>query len=307
MGMNKEIVKIIVKRCLGYKKGEQFLIVCDDKLQVLAYDFYKLTKSLGVESVLLQMTPRKMHGQEPPEVVASALKQADAAVLLTSVSLSHTKARKAASYKYGTRIASLPGITEEILGRSISIDYSSLKKRAAHLAHLLTKAKTIEVYAKNGTHLVMSVNGRKGFSDDGIYAKKGAFGNLPAGEVCIGPCEGTTNGRLVIDGSTPFTGRLKRPIEIIIRNGYAQNIPTPKIDSLKRSLGRQVFNVAELGIGLNPKAKVTGNTLEDEKTQETAHIAFGNNKSFGGQVSCPSHLDFVFFKPTILIDGVRVN
>lgn len=307
MRIGKEIVRTIVKRCLGYKKGEQFLIVCDDKLYALAYDFYKLTKSLGVESILLQMAPRKMHGQEPPEVVASALKQANAAVLLTSVSLSHTKARKTASFEYGTRIASLPGITEEILKRSISINYSSLQKKAARLAHLLTKAKRVEVSTKNGTHLVMSVNGRKGFSDNGIYTEKGAFGNLPAGEACIAPCEGTTNGRLVVDGSAPFAGRLKRPVEIIIRNGYAQDIPTSGISALKKSLGRRVLNVAELGIGLNPKAKVTGNTLEDEKAQETAHIAFGNNKSFGGQVSCPSHLDFVFFKPTILIDGARVN
>lgn len=305
--MNKEIIETIVKKCLGYKKGESFLIVCDDKLYPLAYDFYKRTRLLNVKSILLQMAPRKMHGEEPPEAIAAALKQADLAILLTSVSLSHTKARKVASSKFGTRIASLPGITEEVLKRSIRLNYPHLKKKVARVARLLTKGKKIEIYTDKGTHLTMSIKGRKGFSDNGLYVKKSAFGNLPAGEACIAPCEGTANGRLVVDSSFPLAGRLKRPIEIIIKNGYAQDIPSPKIRSLTRSLGRCVLNVAELGIGLNPKAKVTGNVLEDEKVEGTAHIAFGNNKSFGGKVSCPTHLDFVFFKPLILVDGARLK
>lgn len=300
----KEIVRTIVKRCLGYEKGEHLLIVCDDKLHVLAYKFYTATKSLNIESILMQISPRKMHGQEPPDAIASALKEADLAVLLTSMSLSHAKARKEASSKFGTRIASLPGATEEMLKRSIRINYSSLYKKVARLTRLLTKGKKVEIYTDKGTHLVMSIKGRKGFPDNGLYVKRGAFGNLPAGEACIGPCEGTTNGRLVVDGSMPLVGRLKRPIEIIIKNGYAQNIPLPKMKPLVRSLGKCVLNVAELGIGLNPKAKVTGRVLEDEKAIGTAHIALGNNKSFGGRVSCPCHLDFVFFDPVIIIDGI---
>ena len=305
--MDKEIVKTIVKRCLGYKKGEQCLIVCDDRLHALAYSFYKATKLLGVESILLEMAPRKMHGEEPPEAIAAALKQADLAVLFTSMSLSHTKARKDASKKYGTRIASLPGVTLEILKRSIRLSYPSLKKKVAKVSRLLTKGKKLEVYTEKGTRLVMSIKGREGFADNGLYMKRGAFGNLPAGEACIAPLEGTTNGRLVVDGSMPLVGRLKRPIKIIIKNGYAQNIPLPQMRSLVKSLGRCALNIAEFGIGLNPKAKVTGNVLEDEKAERTAHIAFGNNKSFGGKVSCTSHLDFVFFKPVILINGVRLK
>lgn len=301
----REIVGTIVKKCLGYKKGEQLLIVCDDKLRVLAYKFYRATKLLNVESILMQMSPRKMHGQEPPDIIDSALKKSDLAVLLTSMSLSHTKARKEASKKFGTRIASLPGATEEMLRRSIRLNYASLQKKVARLTRLLTKGKKVEIYTEKGTHLVMSIKGRKGFPDNGLYMKKGAFGNLPTGEACIGPCEGTTNGCLVVDGSMPLVGRIKRPIEIIIKNGYAQNIPIPKMKLLVKSLGKCALNVAEFGIGLNPKAKVTGNVLEDEKAIGTAHIALGNNKSFGGKVSCPSHLDFVFFDPIVIIDGVR--
>ena len=65
-------------------------------------------------------------------------------------------------------------------------------------------------------------------------------------------------------------GRLKRPIKLIIKNGFVQNIPLAKISHLIKPLGRCAKNIAEFGIGLNPKARVTGNILEDEKARQTA-------------------------------------
>jgi len=304
--VDKEIVNTIIKKCLGFKKGEHLLIICDDKLQILSQGFYNLARGLGIETVLLEMPPRQIHGEEPPREIASALKATDIALLLTSKSLSHTKARKQACLKFGTRIASLPGITPQILKRSIKLNYASLKKRVGKAASRLSKGKRLEVYTDKGTRLVMSIRGRKGFADDGLYTKRGAFGNLPAGEACIAPCEGTTEGLLVVDASAPLVGKIKRPVKIAVKNGLIQNMPFPAIASLIKPLGKCALNVAELGIGLNPKAKVTGNILEDEKTERTAHLAIGANTSFGGKVSCPCHLDFVFFGPSIFIDGKRL-
>ena len=65
-------------------------------------------------------------------------------------------------------------------------------------------------------------------------------------------------------------------------------------------------NVAELGIGTNYKAKIRGNILEDEKVLGTCHIAFGNNKHFGGKVDVPFHVDFVIQNPTIYSDDVLI-
>lgn len=70
--------------------------------------------------------------------------------------------------------------------------------------------------------------------------------------------------------------------------------------------GSLAFNVAELGIGTNDRARITGNVLEDEKAIGTAHIAFGDNKSMGGTVRVASHLDGVILSPTVLIDGKPV-
>ena len=67
-------------------------------------------------------------------------------------------------------------------------------------------------------------------------------------------------------------------------------------------MGKKARNIAEVGIGLNRKAKVTGIVLEDEKAYGTCHIALGNNIGFGGKVDVPLHIDCVIKKPTIFLD-----
>ncbi|MCK4520976.1 MAG: aminopeptidase, partial [Nanoarchaeota archaeon] len=75
---------------------------------------------------------------------------------------------------------------------------------------------------------------------------------------------------------------------------------------LRKVKDKNAYSVAELGIGTNNKAKITGNILEDEKAMGTAHIALGNNKSYEGKIDVPIHVDGVFFKPTIIVDDKKI-
>jgi leucyl aminopeptidase (aminopeptidase T) len=68
-------------------------------------------------------------------------------------------------------------------------------------------------------------------------------------------------------------------------------------------LGMPARNIAELGIGTNDKAIITGLVLEDEKVMGTIHIAIGDNSHFGGKVQVPSHLDGIVKSPTVWADG----
>jgi len=61
--------------------------------------------------------------------------------------------------------------------------------------------------------------------------------------------------------------------------------------------------VAELGIGVNERARITGRIIEDEKKLGTAHVGFGMNVDFGGKNLSKTHNDCVFLHPTIEIDG----
>ena len=132
----------------------------------------------------------------------------------------------------------------------------------------------------------------------------GSFTNLPAGEVCIAPHN--ANGRLVIDGSMAGLGLLDDPLIIDIKDGYATEINGPRADELKQMIDRagpEARNIAELGIGINPAASITGSILEDEKVGGTVHVALGDNTSFGGDVSADPHLDGAVTAPQCHIDG----
>jgi leucyl aminopeptidase (aminopeptidase T) len=61
--------------------------------------------------------------------------------------------------------------------------------------------------------------------------------------------------------------------------------------------------VAELGVGTNERAGLTGNILEDEKMLGTVHVAFGASAGIGGTVSVPVHLDCVVLDATLEVDG----
>jgi len=70
--------------------------------------------------------------------------------------------------------------------------------------------------------------------------------------------------------------------------------------------GERGRNLAELGVGTNERAGLTGNILEDEKMLGTVHVAFGASAGIGGTVSVPVHLDCLVQDATLDVGGTRV-
>ena len=140
-------------------------------------------------------------------------------------------------------------------------------------------------------------------SDTGILTRKGAFGNLPAGEVFLAPVEGTARGRLVLEWAP--TRKLSSPLTLTVNDGSVSGVSGPDeyAESLATKLSerKENGNIAELGIGTNDAATRPDNILESEKILGTIHIALGDNSSFGGTIKTPFHQDFVFFKPTVTL------
>ncbi|TEU00344.1 MAG: aminopeptidase, partial [Candidatus Stahlbacteria bacterium] len=296
--------KIAVEVAMGLKSNEIALIICDEKSRKIGYVLLNAA-NIAKEAILIEMKEMESNGEEPPELVANTLLHCDVALIPTTKSMSHTKARKAACDK-GARIATLPGITEDMMERALDVDYKEMELLSNKFTDLLTHSKNIEINTELGTNLRFSIDERQGHSDTGICHNPGDFSNLPAGESCIAPVEGTSSGTLIIDGSLAGYGLLKNPLKIKIENGFIKDLEGDGADFLKEvynKYGVSAWNVAELGIGTNPKATITGNVLEDEKVKGTIHIAFGDNISFGGTVSVDSHLDGVIMKPTLILDG----
>jgi leucyl aminopeptidase (aminopeptidase T) len=80
----------------------------------------------------------------------------------------------------------------------------------------------------------------------------------------------------------------------------------PELLAELRAHGDLGTNLAELGIGTNESAMLTGNVLEDEKILGSVHLAFGASAGIGGTVSVPIHLDVVVIEASLEIDGRAV-
>lgn len=299
-------VQTVVNDCLGVKPGERVVVVVDASTRVFGDGLREAASAAGGDAVLVVMDPREEHGQEPPEPVAAALAAADVFIAPTTKSLSHTRARKAATDR-GARGATLPGVTADMLARLMTCDFPQLQHRSAELARLLTDAAEVHITCPRGTDLALDLSGREGRADDGDLTGERAFGNLPCGEGFIAPLAAT--GTMVTHCVAGIGLPEGEPPVLTIQDGRLTGATEPEGERLLASLhaaGELGTNVAELGIGTNEKATLTGNILEDEKILGTVHVAFGASAAIGGTVSVPVHLDCVIIQPTVEIGGTRV-
>lgn len=190
---------------------------------------------------------------------------------------------------------------------AITADYSLVSELCEKMGALMDKASNVRIASKKGTDITMSIQGRLVERDIGLLFKPGECGNLPAGEVYTAPVEGSAEGTLVFDGSIASIGLLKKPVTVTVRNGFATQITGgPEATKFDAMLGavqkREAYNIAELGVGCNPKGRLIGIILEDEKIYGTVHVALGDNSTFGGNVQAGIHLDGIMLKPTMFLD-----
>jgi len=224
-----------------------------------------------------------------------------------------------------TRAFWSPSISLDTWERTVCIDYALLKKRCLIIKEILDKAESVHISAPGGTDITISVKGREAKLDDGDFSFGGSGGNLPAGEVFISPANGTSSGKIVFDGSiSVHNGEflIDSPVTCIVEGGFVKDISggNSAVELLKtitlaeeRALefeskgkiargngeiyARNSRNIGELGIGLNPAAKITGNMLEDEKAFNTCHFAIGQN--YDEDAPSLIHLDSLVRRPTI--------
>lgn len=299
-------VRTVVRDCLGVQPDEEVLVVCNPATRELGDALREEAESAGAEAVLAVITERDSHAGEPPATVADAMVAADVLLAPTVQSLSHTAARKRAS-ESGTRTATLPGATVEMLSRVMSDDMEMLRHRGHRVAELLDRGTEARITCDHGSDLRLGLEGRKAIPDAGELTETGAFGNLPCGEGFISPA--TAEGILIVDGSIAGVGQVSQPVKLTVKDGHlveASGEEGAKLMELLTAHGPDGTNVAELGIGTNAKAILTGNILEDEKIIGTAHVAFGASAAIGGNIQVPVHLDVVSMRPEVTIDDTPV-
>ena len=188
--------------------------------------------------------------------------------------------------------------------------------RGERVKKYLDSGSKVQVVTKLGTDFTMDIKGVKGIINSGDYTAKGSGGNLPAGEVYLYPNPDTAEGVFYIDGSIRLRNKtllVRNPVKVEVEKGeivnvsgnYEGNLFKETIGWAHRSSKKPgaVRQIAELGIGINPNAKIIGATIIDEKTLGTVHIANGSNNWFGGSLKSLIHLDHVIKDAMVKIDG----
>jgi len=228
-----------------------------------------------------------------------------------------------------------PSTTLESFTRTVPIDYVSLGRRCGAVSRILSAAESVRITAPGGTDITVGLKGREAKSDDGNFSVPGTGGNLPAGESFISPENGTSGGIIVFDGSISLCKGdivIKTPIRCRVKDGFITDISGgaeakaleetitmaernaldhEKAGRLPKGQGtvyaKNARNLGELGIGLNPMARITGSMLEDEKAFRTCHFAVGHN--YDDDAPSLIHLDGLVKEPTItavMADGSAV-
>jgi len=293
----------VLGRCLALRADEELLVITDPDREALGHAMLDAGRARGADGSLIILPPNPSRGFEPPRAVAAAFAACDVFLAPCEPSLSHTTARKDAT-ENGARGATLPGVTEEMLARLMSADFDDLTRRSAAVAQLLSDADEAHVTCPLGTDFRLDLRGREGIPDDGNLTASGIFGNLPCGEGFIAPAAGEGS---IVARSAALTGLYDdEPLRIEVRDGALAEASDPEFLGMLDAHAPLGRNLAELGVGTNENATLTGNVLEDEKILGTAHIAFGASSSFGGTVTVPVHLDVVVLDASLTVGGTQV-
>ncbi len=191
------------------------------------------------------------------------------------------------------RAASMPGVEERMETTALAADYGRVARRCRAIAEAMQGAVLCDVVFSTGHRCWFDLRHRQPELDDGWLPrfKKGSrVINLPSGETFVVPYEGELEG---VPSWTAGTIPVRQADETVLLHVSQNRIQLVEGEGPAAREFRDLFaqdparaNVAEVAFGVNDRAVVTGNVLEDEKAG--FHWAFGRSDHLGGTVSVAS-------------------
>ncbi len=303
------VAERVVTSYLGLRPGERFLIVADTRTSSsLPVALAEQAYLLGAEPVMTVMVPRGHSGEEPPPQIAAAMLESDVVISIASKSAYHTEA-KGAAQRAGVRgCFNAPSQEDGWTKGAMTADFMEIRTVAERVAERLRGARSVRVTSPAGTDLTASIEGRqpKGWLT-GICRNAGEVSAYPGGEVSLPPVEGTATGKVVIERVMTDVGRIATPITLTVERGEVVGIEGgEEADALRAHIEgvANATNIGEIGIGLNPAARLNDDITESKKRLGTAHVAMGDSAGeYGGNVVSDVHLDGMVLDALIEVDG----
>lgn len=301
---------------LNVEKGDSVTIVSDTGMDPQIWSVLNnAAQSLGLDPTVVLMSKRDAPQAEPTPQVRKAMLASDICLMATSQAIVHSDAGIAAQQQ-NTKLIAMEEVTAEMLaGGAASVDYEPILEHGRELRELWSNGTRATLTTPFGTEIETGLDGRAGYfacgtieEQPGVDLYVAAF---PDGEAGISPVEGTTNGTVVWDTSMHEIGMLDEPIRATVEDGYVTDIEGGReAEQLKQMLENasdpEAYNIAEVSIGINPGATITGLMRQDKKSSGYIHVAVGANADTGGTIEAPIHVDGILSQATLTIDDTVV-
>lgn len=308
----KKAANVLLTTCSDCKKEEKILFVTDPTSFEVAQIMWDAATDFP-NKALIMMEERNMHGEEPTETVGLAMRNSDVIFGITKFSLFHSQARKDAVAN-GARFVNMVDYNTSMMEKSgLHCDFEEIGKVCSKVALKLENRKMCKITTDKGTNFTCEIEGIKPNPQYGRSLKPGSSSSPPDIECATCALEGTGEGIIVVDGSIPHPklGLITEDIKLTVKNGLVVKIEGgQQAEVLERILkdfnDPNVYNLGEIGIGLNPMCELNGSMLEDEGCSETLHFGAGDNRGFGGKTASNYHLDIIIKEPDLVVDGEKI-
>lgn len=294
---------------LELEPADHVLVVQDPQCEKCSRAFFEAVRAEGCATKTYVLPEEGRPLKAMPEGMADALDGVDVVINVMSGASDEVPFRIEwlnLLEERDLRIGHSPSIHEDMMdGGPMDVDYPQMVERAERLMGALAEAISVRITTPAGSDLTLEIEARRFVTDVRITdTERGC--NLPCGEVYCAPVETGADGILVVDGPIGGEGPPPSPVTLEVSSGRVTAVDCADLRWRERitellDTDDGARTVAELGIGLNPKARLVGIMLEDEKAYRTAHIAFGDNIGMPGGVSrSATHIDYLVHRPTIV-------
>ncbi|MFW5902585.1 MAG: aminopeptidase [archaeon] len=291
-------VRNTVKKAFELTKGEEVLIVTDEKNLEISKVFAKEIKKIGAQ-INLYLLPENIRPiRNTTHYLKRSIEKIDLLIYILE-NRAEEKGFRVQLVDIGrrhSRVCMMPGITEGIIRRTLNVDYNELRELTKKITDSIRGKEKIKVTNEKGTDITFSVKGREFQQDTGKITMRGSYGNLPSGETFTAPVEENFTGKIYFDYLSSFEtegGHLEfKNGEVIDYSG----IPEELEEIMKEK--KENRTIGEFGIGTNPKAHPNKSFLESEKTKNTVHFSIGDSYGIGKNKS-EYHFGFLVEKPTL--------
>jgi leucyl aminopeptidase (aminopeptidase T) len=273
----------------------------------MARDWFQIFEKMGEETGFtvkwMEFNATGLNNKKIPDEAINEVKKSNLVLAMTEYSGTSSILPLCRAEGSTIRGASMPRIERRMENSAFKANYKDVKRYSQAIEKILNKSIGAEIKFSTNDILYIDLRNRKAHADTGECIKYGQGINFPSGEAYKAPYEGApeeieTFGKSKTKGIWPvrYNGELVK--YVVEENKIIKIIG----DGEKAEERRRFFNenetrknIAELGIGCNPKAVVTGNVLEDEKVSGL-HIAYGLSSHLGGTVNSDVHQDICYPK-----------